>query len=156
MASRSLVYIFNEHRQDWNELPCPSDYKGYSVDVVDSGRNSNGDVVGKVIKEDVAKIELKWNFLTTKQYALLAQLFLEKYDGAFYVYVSFFDEVADDFEGDITIPPNNTTNICRLFYPNDRTATFAHITLDQDGKPIGYSGVSLNLVDTGFTSATRE
>ena len=147
---KSLVSIYDSSRSLWVNLPTPSDYRGISATVVDSGRNSEGQVIAQVIKSDVAKIELKWNFLTVQQFADIAKLFEQNLGGAFIVPVSFFNITTGDFEGDISIAPNTTTNKVRLFYPNDRAVDFAHIKLDDYGKPIGYTNVSLNLIDTGL------
>lgn len=150
MAIRALVAIYKTNTSSWFELPCPSDYSGISTTIVDSARNAKGEVIGQPVKSDIAKVELKWNFLTVAQYASLAQLFEEKYNGNFFVPVSFFDIIKGDFDGDITTAPNTTTNKIRLFYCGDRKVQFAHIKLDPDtGAPIGYTGVSLNLIDTG-------
>lgn len=151
MATRPLVAIYNANASTpaWVGLPCPSDYSGLSTTLVDSARNSKGQVIGRPIASDIAKIELKWNYLTVAQYSAIAKLFEPKYDGSFFVPVSFFDVINGNFEGDITVAPNTTTNKIRLFYPSDRKVQFAKIQLDSNSMPIGYSGVSLNLIDTG-------
>ena len=153
-SPRHLVYIYSETfglQADnyWVELPTPSEYSGISTTLVDSGRNSSGEIIADVIKSDVAKVEITWNYLTVAQYSKIAKLFEKKYGGEFFVPVSFFDVISGNYEGDITIAPNTTTNKIRLFYPNDRKVDFAHIKLDSNGKPIGYVGVSLHLIDTG-------
>ena len=154
MANRALVSIYKESAGTWfhigGDTPnvrSPYDYDASSSTLVDSARNSEGVVVGQVIKEDVAKIEMKWNYLTVAEYSALAQLFDSAYGGNFFVYVSYFDVVLGDFESDNTITPTLSTH--RIFYPNDRKAVVAHITLDANGKPIGYKDVSLHLIDTG-------
>lgn len=126
----------------------PSSYKGYSTTAVDSSRNAKGIIACEVVIEDVAKIELQWNFLTIKEFSDLSKLFLEKYGGSFIVPVAFFDETAGDYDGDNTAVPSASNNV-RMFYPNDRVADVAKITLDANGKPIGYTNVSLHLIDTG-------
>ena len=160
--SGKLVSIWNEHSgtwktfgEDWNNptevneiVRTPSAYKGYSTTVVDGSRNASGVVVGQPIIEDVAKIEITWNFLTLEEFAKLSQLFLSKYHGEFYVAVAFFDETLGDFDGDNTASPNTTTNKVRIFYPNDRTADVAQLKL-VNGKPVGYTNVQLHLIDTG-------
>lgn len=147
MPSRALVSVYKESTGTWVDLPTPSDYDASSSTLVDSARNSEGVVVGEVIKEDVAKIELAWNYLTVAQYSLIAQLFDTKYGGNFFNYVSFFDVIKGDFDSANSDVPNITTH--RVFYPNDRKVKFAHITLDENGKPKGYTNVSLHLIDTG-------
>lgn len=152
---RHLVYIYSKTfgssgDKYWVELPTPSSYQGSSSTIVDSGRNSAGQVVGSVIATDIAKVELKWNFLTVEQYKNIARLFEPKYNGAFFVPVSFFDVITGLFEGDLTKEPNDTDNVCRIFYCGDRKVQFAQIKLDSNGYPIGYTDVQLNLIDTGI------
>lgn len=142
------VSIYNEHSSSWVDLPCASEYTGIATTIVDSGRNAEGVVIGDIIASDIAKVELKWNFLTLEQYSLIAQLFEPKYNGSFFNAVRFFDVIKGDFDGDNTTAPNTTTNRCRVMYCGDRKVAFAKIKLDDDGKPIGYQGVSLNLIDT--------
>lgn len=156
-SPRKLVYVYSEKFGDvndnyWVELPTPTDYSGISTTLVDSGRNSDGVVIADVIKSDIAKVEMKWNFLTVAQYSAIAKLFEPKYNdddmSVFFRPVSFFDVIKGNYEGDITQAPSPTNRI-RLFYPSDRKVQFAKIKLDNNGKPIGYTNVSLNLIDTG-------
>jgi len=153
--SRSVVAIFNYSLPTpaWVQLPMPSDYVGISTTLVDSGRNAQGQVIADVIKSDIAKVELKWNFLTPAQYSAIAQLFEPKYNNndmsVFFRPVSFFDVIANAYEGDITQAPNLTTNRIRKFYCGDRKVQFAKMVLNDDGTPKGYQNVSLNLIDTG-------
>jgi hypothetical protein len=142
------VSIFNEYTNEWVDLPCASEYTGIATTVVNSGRNQDAVVVADVIASDIAKVEMKWNFLTLEQYSLIAQLFEPKYHGAFMNAVRFFDVVKGDFDGDNSIAPNTTTNRCRVMYCGDRKVSFAKMKLDINGKPVGYQGVSLNLIDT--------
>ena len=51
------------------DLPEPSSYSATTSTIVDSGRNVQGKVVGSVVRHDVAKVALKWNYLTAKQWA---------------------------------------------------------------------------------------
>lgn len=158
MAIRALVYVWNDYQSKWVALPTPSDYNASSSTLVNSARNTKGEVIGDVIKTDVAKVELKWNFLSVNEYATLAKLFEPIYNGSFFNAVSFFDVIKGDFNGSVntsdlslSAPTNSAgANPCKVFYPNDRKATFAKIKLDPtNGKPIGYQGVALNLIDTG-------
>jgi len=142
------VSIYNEYSSTWVDLPCASEYTGIATTVVDSGRNPDGVVIADVIASDIAKVEMKWNFLTLEQYSLIAQLFEPKYHGEFMNAVRFFDVVKGDFDGDNSSAPDKTNNPCRIMYCGDRKVSFAKIKLDDDGKPIGYQGVSLNLIDT--------
>lgn len=156
MATRALVYVYNEYSHSWVALPTPSGYDASSSTLVNSARNTQGQVIGDVIRSDVAKIELKWNYLTLAQYSALAQLFEPAYHGAFFNAVSFFDVIKGDWNGTVDAdhlsqnPPTNSSgaNPCKVFYPSDRKVSFAQIKLDSNGKPVGYEGVALNLIDT--------
>lgn len=46
------------------DLPEPSSYSATTSTIVDSGRNVQGKVVGSVVRHDVAKVALKWKYLT--------------------------------------------------------------------------------------------
>ena len=41
-------------------LPEPSAYSGNTATIVDSARNLEGRVIGSVVRDDVAKVELSW------------------------------------------------------------------------------------------------
>lgn len=154
-GSRALVSVFDHlaTTPKWISLPCPSDYQGSSSTLVDSARNANGVLIGQVIKSNVAKVELKWNYLTVDEYKKIAQLFEPEYYGgdtsAFMRAVSFFDVIKGGWNGSIDNYPDAVSNKCKVFYTNDRKVQFAKIVLNDNGSPKGYSGVSLNLIDTG-------
>ena len=56
-------------------LPDPSTYNATTSTVVDSARNVQGVMVGSVIRDDIAKIEETWNFLTVEQWSDICKLF---------------------------------------------------------------------------------
>lgn len=152
-SPRKLVYINSSLQQTdygWVELPTPSEYVGISTTVVDSARNSKGQVIAQIVKSDIAKIEMKWNYLDVAQFSAIARLFEVNLGGSFIVPVSFFNITTGLFEGVLTKAPNTTDNQVRLFYPSDRKVNFAHIKLGSNGMPVGYTNVSLNLIDTGL------
>lgn len=151
MATRPLIELYSDYSHAWVSIPTPSDYSASSSTLVNSARNTQGEVIADVIKSDVAKIELKWNYLTLAQYTALARLFEPLYNGSFFHAVSFFDVIKGDWNGSISSAPTNRSgsNPCKVFYPNDRKVAFAKLKLDDNGKPIGYTNVSLNLIDTG-------
>lgn len=132
---QALVSIYNENTSSWVDLPTPSTYNGSASTLVDSSRNSKGVVIAQVIRSDIAKVELSWNYLTREQYSNLCKLFEPLYGGAFYNKVRFFDTIKGDW---------NT----KIMYVNDRKFDTANITLDNLGRPIGYKSVKLNLIDT--------
>ena len=155
MSAKALVSIYKENSSSWfriggdnADIRCPSEYSGISTTVVDSARNVQAQVIADIIASDVAKIEMSWNYLTVAEYSALAQLFEQKYNGSYFVPVAFFDIVKGDWDGTDGASPSASNNV-RIFYCGDRKVSVAHITLDSTGKPIGYTGVKLNLIDTG-------
>ena len=127
MAKKSLVSIAGY------DLPNPSSYTGGSSTLVDSARNTAGVVIGSVIREDVAKIELSWNYLTTEQWARILKCFNSAYGGNFYNEVTFFNHTSGTYE-------------TRTFYVGDRTSSGVFM-LDDDGVPIGWKNPKLNLIE---------
>lgn len=71
-------------------LPEPSSYSGSTSTIVDAGRNVEGKFIGSVVRSDVAKVELKWNYLTVQEWANINQLFLGPNN--FVREVEFFDQ----------------------------------------------------------------
>ena len=140
-----LVWIWNAHSNSWVALPTPSEYSGQSSTLVDSARNSEGYVIAKVIRSDVASISMKWNYLSVSDYANLAQLFEPLYNGEFMNYVCFWDAIKGNFNGQHPSMPTDSTN--KKMYCGDRKVSVAHIKLDSNGKPIGYEGVQLDLIE---------
>lgn len=77
-----------------HELPEPSEYSANTATLVDSARNVNGYVIGSVIRNDVAKVELKWKYLTVEEWAGILRLFSR----SFYNNVTFFNQSTGDYE----------------------------------------------------------
>ena len=75
-------------------LPEPSGYAANTATLVDSARNVNGYVIGSVIRNDVAKIELSWRYLTVEQWASILSLF----NHSFYNSVTFFNQSSGQYE----------------------------------------------------------
>ena len=88
------------------ELPEPSTYSANTATLVDSARNVQGYVIGSVIRNDVAKVELSWRYLTVEQWARILSLF----SGSFYNDVTFFNQATGKYE-------------TRQMYVSDRTAS---------------------------------
>jgi hypothetical protein len=76
------------------ELPEPSSYSASTSTLVDSARNVKGYVIGSVIRNDVAKIELSWRYLTVEQWAKILSLFTRN----FYNNVTFFNQATGKYE----------------------------------------------------------
>lgn len=87
------------------ELPEPSTYSANTATLVDSARNVQGVVIGSVIRNDVAKVELSWRYLTVEQWARILSLF----NKSFYNSVTFFNQ-------------STGTYTTRQMYVSDRTA----------------------------------
>lgn len=117
-----------------DDLPTPSSYVGLTATLVDSGRNTEGYMIGAVIREDVGKVEVSWKYLTVNQWASILQKFSSKFGGAFSQNVTFFDQVRADW-------------ITREMYVNDRTSG-GLIQLDPvTGMPRGWENPKLSLIE---------
>lgn len=86
MAFRALVSV------DGYDFPEPSTYSGNTSTLVDSARNVQGKMVGSVIRDDVAKIEISWRYLTVEQWARIQKCFRQSSGGKFINLVEFFDQ----------------------------------------------------------------
>ena len=110
-------------------LPEPSEYSASTSTLVDSGRNVSGYVIGSVIRHDVAKVELKWRYLTARQWADILSLFTNN----FYNQVRFFNQATADY----------TT---RQMYVGDRSAGMWR-RHPSTGEVMGFVDCSLSLVE---------
>lgn len=122
-------------------FPTPSSYTANTATIVDSARNVNGYVIGTVIREDVAKISMKWNYLTTEEWSSILQQFDSKYGGNFYRAVTFFNQTSNSVE-------------TRNMYVSDRNAeSFLLYNADNApsanliGLPSAYLNPSLSLIE---------
>lgn len=111
------------------ELPEPSSYEGTTSTIVDSGRNVQGKVVGAVVRNDVAKVTMSWNYLTAKQWATILSLFTAN----FYCSVRFYNQVTAGY----------TT---RQMYVSNRTAGMWRRS-PNNGSIMGWTGAKLSLVE---------
>lgn len=110
-------------------LPEPSEYRSGTSTLVDSARNVEGRVVGSVVRSDVAKIELKWRYLTAQQWASVLSLFTNN----FYNSVTFFNQTTGDY----------TT---REMYVGDRNAGMWRRN-PTTGEVMGFTECALNLIE---------
>lgn len=110
-------------------LPEPSEYSANTSTLVDSARNVSGYVIGAVIRNDVAKVELKWRYLTANQWASVLSLFTNN----FYNDVRFFNQATASY----------TT---RRMYVSDRTAGMWR-RHPETGEVMGFTECSLSLVE---------
>lgn len=114
-------------------LPEPSSYDGFTSTVVDSSRNVRGYMVGAVVRDDIAKIEITWKYLTVQQWADILQLFTVSQGGSFINEVTFFDQTTGNY---------NT----RTMYVSDRKAGMWR-RHPATGAIMGFTNCSLSLVE---------
>lgn len=126
MSIRATISI------DGFDLPEPSVYDATTSTLVDSARNVEGYVVGSVVREDLAKVALKWNLLTGAQWSSILKLFESKYGGNFFCEVTFLNQVTDDWE-------------TRTMYVSDRKAGLYMRDVETGLRQ--YTGASLSLVE---------
>ena len=124
MAFRALVTV------DKYAFPEPSTYSGNTSTLVDSARNVQGEMVGTVIREDVAKIEISWRYLTVEQWANILKCF--KGSDKFINMVEFFDQSVG---GWVTKP----------MYVSDRKAGMWRRS-PETGEVLGWTDCSLSLI----------
>lgn len=86
MAYRALVSV------NGYDFPEPSTYSGNTSTLVDSARNAQGVMIGSVIRDDIAKVELSWRYLTVEQWANIQKCFRQSSGGKFINLVTFFDQ----------------------------------------------------------------
>ena len=112
-----------------HELPEPSEYSANTATLVDSARNVQGKVIGSVIRKDVAKVELKWRYLTAEQWAKVLSLFTKN----FYNKVTFYNQ-------------STATYVTREMYVGDRSAGMWR-RHPVTGEVMGWTDCSLSLVE---------
>ena len=111
------------------DFPEPSTYSATTSTIVDSARNVQGRVVGSVVRNDVAKIEMTWKYLTAYQWAQILSLFTS----SFYNEVRFLNQATNTY----------TT---RTMYVSDRNAAMWRRD-PRTGAVMGYTGCSLSLIE---------
>ena len=114
-------------------FPEPSEYSGGTSTLVDSARNVQGVMVGSVIRDDVGKVEMKWKYLTTEQWANILKCFSVKRGGKFINNVTFFSQDTGTWE-------------TRSMYVGDRKAN-AWRRDPKTGEMMGWVDCSLNLIE---------
>lgn len=113
-------------------VPSPSTYSATTSTIVDSGRNVLGVVIGAVIRDDVAKVSMTWNFIAAQAWADLLAQFSPARGGSFYNEVTFFLQDTNSW-------------VTRQLYVSDRTADI--YLRNPDGSIRGYTNASLSLVE---------
>lgn len=115
-----------------HDIPDPSSYQGTTSTAVDSARNTEGYVVGAVIRDDIGKVSCQWNFITVQDWANILKLFSVKQGGSFTNPVTFFCQDTGAWE-------------TREMYVGDRSASI--FIRNADGSIKGYKGAQLALVE---------
>ena len=127
MAFRALVSV------DGYDFPEPSTYSGNTSTLVDSSRNVQGKMVGSVIRDDVAKIEISWRYLTVEQWARIQQCFRQSSGGKFINLVDFFDQSVGGW-------------VRKEMYVNDRKAGMWRRS-PENGDILGWTDCALSLIE---------
>ena len=127
MAFRALVSVGGY------DLPEPSAYSGNTSTLVDSARNVQGRMVGSVIRDDIAKVELSWKYLTVEQWARIQKCFRQSSGGKFINSVTFFDQSVG-------------TWVTKEMYINDRKAGMWRRD-GRTGEVLGWTDCSLALIE---------
>lgn len=111
-------------------FPEPSTYKGMTETIVDGARNVKGVFIGSVIREDVAKVELTWRYLTAKDWANILGCF----KGSNFVnMVEFFDQSTGTYQK-------------RKMYVGNRDADMWRRD-SKTGEVMGWTGCRLALIE---------
>lgn len=107
-------------------VPAMSTYKAETADLVDSGRNADGVMVGQVVRYDVASIKATWALLTVGEWANICALF----KGKFQHNVVFLNQTTGNIE-------------TRTFYGGNRSGEMIKL---RDGS-VRWKGCSVNLAE---------
>lgn len=111
------------------DFPEPTTYSATTSTLVDSARNVSGYVVGSVVRNDVAKVEMTWGYLTAEQWAGI----LSKFANSFYNSVRFYNQTTAGYE-------------TRTMYVSDRTAGMWRRN-PTTGAVMGWRNCALSLVE---------
>ena len=90
-------------------------------------------MVGTVVRNDVAKVEITYRYLSAEKWAEVLSKFSPALGGSFINNVRFLDQTRNDF-------------INRNLYVSDRTASGFKID-EATGKLIGYTDIRLALIE---------
>jgi len=107
-------------------LPEPSEMTQSDYDISDSERNAKGIMVAQIIREDVHKLECKWNILRPDEYMLIRNAIRKKFD----LNVSYF--IAD----------TGSRGSLSMYAGDRKTPVYTY----ENGAPV-YKNFSLNFVE---------
>jgi hypothetical protein len=114
-------------------LPEPSSYNAQTSTLVDSARNVQGKMIGAVVRDDVAKVELSWRYLPVDEWARIGKLFKTATGGNFINSVTFFDQTEGNY-------------VTRDMYCSDRTSGMWRRD-PQTGAVMGWTDCKLSFVE---------
>lgn len=115
------------------DFPEPSTYSGTTSTIVDSARNVQGIMIGSVVRNDVAKIEMTWRYLTAEQWSTMLKMFTPTLGGQFINDTTFLDQVRNGY-------------VTRKMYVSDRTAGMWRRDPDT-GAVMGYTDCRIALIE---------
>jgi hypothetical protein len=133
MGTRPLLRLINDKGETikYYDLPTPSEYRASTATLVDTGRNSMGQMIGSVVRAGVTKIDLQWRYLKPDDWADLLNQFSGKDN--FIRQVEFYDQATGDWE-------------VKEFYVSDRTSAMDRRDV-KTGLPRGWRDCKLSLVE---------
>ena len=115
------------------DFPEPSTYSGNTSTLVDSARNVQGKLVGSIVRDDIAKIEISWRYLTVEQWARIQQCFRQSSGGKFINNVTFFDQSVGGW-------------VTKEMYVSDRKANVFRRD-PNNGEILGWVDPSMSLIE---------
>ena len=116
------------------DFPEPSGYIANTSTIVDSGRNAEGKMIGSIVRDDVAKIEISWKYLTVKQWSNILKCFRMASGGKFINRVTFFNQDIGTWD-------------TREMYVSDRSPGGAWRRDPKTGDVLGWVDCKLSLVE---------
>lgn len=120
-------------------VPTPSTYIGNTATIVDSARSVDGRMIGTVIRNGVAKIQMTWAFIDAQKWAELLQQFEPSYGGSFTRQVSFYNQTSGVIE-------------TREMYVGDRTSAGSFLLYNAENAPAAYMiGLPRGYRDAAFS-----
>ena len=114
------------------DIPDPSTYECNTATIVDTARNLEGVMVGSVIRSDIMKVSMKWNYLPAADWAAILSLFSPAQGGAFVNSVKAYCQDTNAWE-------------TRNMYVSDRNAGVW--LRAADGSIRGFQNCSLSLIE---------
>lgn len=131
----NLVYINGATQGTGYAVPVPSKYDSNTATIVDSARNTEGIMIGTVIRADVSKISMSWNFISAADWAAL----LSQFAGYNFVRsVTFFDQSTNSL-------------VTKNMYVSDRNAGALMLYDDDNAPSTGFSGLPLGYTDASLS-----